>query len=335
MNITLSSEIRGAGFSVPSRVVTNAHFASYLDTSDEWIRDRTGIAERRWVAPGTGASELAEPAARDALRMAGLSSSDIDGIVFATVTPDYVFPSAACFLQRRLGVGKCLAFDVNAVCTGFIYALVTADALIAKGLCQNVLVVGADIFSQLINPNDRTTCILFGDGAGAVVLSKKAASANDWRNESGVYASELHADGNLTDILCVPHGTAKPVTPEALAAGETFLSMAGREVFKHAVRSLVDVSQSVVAKAGFAITDIDFVISHQANKRILSAVGEHLKLAPEKMLSNVERYGNTSAASVPILLAESIQNGVIKKGNLLLLNAVGGGMTWGAVLVRY
>lgn len=342
--VTVFSEVAGVGMFVPERVVTNDHFASYLDTSDEWIRDRTGIVERRWAEPNVSCSELAEKACRSALQSAGLEPADIDGIVVATVTPDYVFPSTACVLQRRLGVTKGPAFDVNAVCSGFVYALVTANGLIATGQCSKVLVVGAEIFSRIINPQDRTTCILFGDGAGAVVLSGvdgktsggavKVASGSDSLLR-GIYCSELFADGSQGDILCVPHGTASALTAERVAAGDHYLRMAGREVFKLAVRSLVEASEGILARTGFAASDVDWFVSHQANQRILSSMAKLLGAPEDKVLSNVERYGNTSAASVPILLAESAGNGKLKRGDLVLLSAFGGGLTWGTVLLRW
>jgi len=345
-DVRVTSQVAGVGMAVPDGVVTNEHFASYLDTTDQWIEERTGIKERRWASKDMSSSELAEPACRNALKNAGMTPDDIDGIVLATVTPDYIFPSTACFLQHRLGIKKGFAFDVNAVCAGFIYALVTADLFIASGRCQNVLVVGTELYSRIIDPQDRNTCVLFGDGAGAVVLSKasekEGSSSEDGQrlvgsasSIRGIYASELHSDGRFTDILNVPSGTAKPVTPESLERGEHFLHMNGREVFKLAVRSLVEVSESVLSQVGVSMDDIDYMVSHQANKRILTAVAKQLKLPEEKNLMNVQKYGNTSAASLPILLAESVENGTLKKGDLVLLSAVGGGMTWGAVLLRW
>ncbi|MCB0323391.1 MAG: ketoacyl-ACP synthase III [Bdellovibrionales bacterium] len=340
--VSVNSRIAGSGMHVPERVIPNSHFASYLETSDEWIRDRTGISERRWVEGTVGASELAEPAARRAIARAGLKPEQIDGIVFATVTPDYVFPSSACFLQQRLGISGGLAFDVNAVCSGFVYALVTADALIAKGLCRRVLVVGADIYSKIINHNDRRTCVLFGDGAGAVVL---VAAGGDEATGSavtggggmirGIYASELGADGSGTDILCTPMGTAAPATPDSLLTDAHYLRMEGREVFKLAVRRLAEINQHVIEANGFSLEQVDYFVSHQANRRILQAMGKNLGIPDEKVLMNVERYGNTSAASIPILLAEAEEQGTLTKGSLVALSAFGGGVTWGAVLLRW
>lgn len=340
--VRVASRITGTGMNLPPRVVGNEHFASYLETSDEWIQDRTGIVERRWVAPDVGASELAEPAARDAIKNAGLTPEDIDGIVFATVTPDYVFPSSACCLQRRLGIKGGFAFDINAVCSGFVYALANADALIARGMAKNILVIGADIFSNLINPQDRTTCVLFGDGAGAVVLSAVPADApgaigasGSTANVRGIYGSLILSDGSFGDILATPEGTAKTRTPESIKAGEHYLTMAGKEVFKLAVRYLGEVNEQILQRVGMSAEDVDYFVSHQANKRILLAMARHLKVPEEKVLMNVEKYGNTSAASVPILLAEASANGTIKPGNLLLLSAFGGGITWGAILLRF
>lgn len=344
--VRVASWIRGSGMFVPEKVVDNNHFASYLETSDEWIRERTGIVERRWAEEGVSASDLAEPACRQAIENAGLKTDDIDGIIVATVTPDSLFPSTACVLQRRLGVRTSLAFDVNAVCSGFVYALVTADGLITAGQCRNVLVVGVDVFSSIVNKNDRGTCVLFGDGAGAVVLSAAASEPaacglsdpfvqGDGGALRGVYASELGADGNYGDILAVPNGTANRPNPESLAAGEHFLRMEGREVFKLAVRRLVDISERVLRRAGIEAEQVDYIATHQANKRIVVSMAKQLKVPLEKVLVNVDRFGNTSAASIPILLAEAESAGTIKPGDLVLLTAFGGGVTWGGALVRW
>lgn len=344
--VCVASRIVGTGMSVPEREVTNDYFASYLDTTDEWIQDRTGIKTRFWADGKMSASELAEPASREAISQAGLQVEDIDGIVFATVTPDCQFPSTACFLQHRLGIKNALAFDVVAVCSGFIYGLVMADSLIASGQCRNVLVVGSELYSRIVDPKDRTTCVLFGDGAGAVVLSSAVpqgsgtGSADRFVKGSarlvrGIYASKLGSDGTGAELLYVPNGTAYQPTPESLAKGEHYLKMAGREVFKLAVRNLTEVSQAVLDQAGIGVEEVDYCISHQANVRILRSFGKQLGLPDEKVLVNIDRYGNTSAASIPILLAESVAKGLFKPGDLLLLNAFGGGFTWGAVLLRW
>lgn len=330
--VAKASRIAGWGHALPERVVTNEFFSSYLDTNDEWIQTRTGIRERRWAGPEESASSLAAPACVDAIERAGLKPADIDGIIVATVTPDYQFPSTACFLQNRLGCPPGLAFDVNAVCSGFVYALATADALIRSGLATNVLVCGVDIYSRIIDVHDRRTCILFGDGAGAVVLT--ATNGEGEASDAGLLRFELGADGAHTGILCVPRGTAREVNPDSLSRGEHFLSMEGREVFRLAVRKLIEVSESVLKHSGYSAGDVDFIISHQANKRILDSMAKAMGIADSKVLANVERVGNTSAASIPILLSESFEAGVLSAGKLVLLSAFGGGVTWGAGLIR-
>lgn len=325
--------ITGVGYNLPDNIVDNNYFASYLETSDEWIRERTGIITRRWSTPEMSASQLAEPAARRAIEMAGISPQDVDAIIVATVTPDYVFPSTACCLQRRLGIDRVLAFDINAVCSGFLYAFVVANSLLNTDQCKNVLVVGVDLYSRIVDKNDRSTCVLFGDGAGVMLLSKSETQVKE--NESAFLGSKLSADGGMGDILKVAKGTASEVTPKSLMQGEHFLTMAGREVFKLAVRNLGDVSLEVLKNAGYTSDDVDYFVSHQANKRILQAMAKHLNVEESKILMNVQHYGNTSAASVPLLFAESVINGQIKRGDLVLLSAFGGGLTWGASLIRY
>ncbi|MCC6954477.1 MAG: ketoacyl-ACP synthase III [Deltaproteobacteria bacterium] len=344
--VNVSSYIRGTGMSVPDRVIPNSYFESYLETNDQWIRERTGIIERRWAEPTMSMSDLALPACERAIASAGLTAADIDGIVVATVTPDYVFPSTACVLQKKLGIRGSLAFDVNAVCSGFVYALVTAEGLVRSGAATNMLVVGADMFSRLIDPNDRTTAILFGDGAGAMVLSAAGESntaptggprvpvIGSPRTTRGIYGSQLHADGSHGDLLCVPGGTAAPVTPESLRDNKHYLTMNGREIFKLAVRGLAEVSDSLLKRHGMEVGDVDHYISHQANARILTAVAKQLGLPVEKLALNVEKYGNTSAARVPLLLAECVSTGRVQQGDLVLISAFGAGLTWGAVLVR-
>jgi 3-oxoacyl-[acyl-carrier-protein] synthase-3 len=319
--------ISGTGYNVPARVVGNDYFASYLETSDEWIRDRTGIAERRWVAPEESASSLALPACQKALVAAGISPAEVDGIIVATCTADYVFPSTACVLQHKLGIAGCLAFDVNAVCSGFLYALSVASSMMSGGVYRNLLVVGVDLFSRIIDKQDRSTCILFGDGAGAVVLSRT-------EEQRGILSYELGADGSMGDLLCVKKGSAREVSAESLATSEHYLSMNGREIFKLAVRAGVESGQKLCSAIGIMPSDIDYMVFHQANQRILAAVGKQLGLSGEQVLSNVERYGNTSAASIPLLMAEFFERGVLKPGQLILLGAFGGGVTWGGMLLR-
>lgn len=338
---TLASYISGTGMCVPDKVVGNDYFASYLDTSDEWIRGRTGIQERRWAEPDVATSEVALPAAISALENAGLNKNQIDGIIVATVTPDYVFPSTACCVQKRLGLSKGFAFDVNAVCSGFVYALVTADGLIRSGVARHILVIGAELFSRIIDMKDRSTCVLFGDGAGACVLSAVDKEAEDEGKDiksqqvRGLIAAELHADGNYGGILNVPLGTASPATACSLSAREHFLTMQGREVFKLAVKSLHEVSDSLLKRFDLLPGDIDYYITHQANERILRSVARMLKLEESQLLMNLDKYGNTSAASLPILMAEASRSGALKPGDLALMTAFGGGITWGAVLLRW
>ena len=345
--VKVASRISGWGKNLPPKVVPNQHFAEYLETTDEWIQDRTGIKERRWAEVDVSASMLAEPACTAAIKQAGLSAGDIDGIIVATVTPDYIFPGTACMLQKRLGIKRGFAYDLNAVCSGFVYALVNADAMIASGHANHILVVGVDLFSRLIDPNDRSTCILFGDGAGAVVLSSalqqpsalgspalSGSISGSSRTVRGIYGCQIHSDGSSGDILGVPSGSACQPTPESLMRGEHYLKMAGREVFKLAVRSLVDLSRQLLTRLQIDLNQVDYFISHQANQRILDAMARQLGAPAEKVLSNVAHYGNTSAASVPILLAEAIENGPVRAGDLILISAFGGGLTWGAALVR-
>lgn len=335
--VHVSSRISGWGMCVPDRVITNSYFESYLDTSDEWIRERTGIQERRWCEPDQATSDIAAPAGAMAIERASLSRDDIDGIVCATVSPDYPFPSTACMIQKKLGLRNCLAFDISAACTGFLYALVTADGLIRSGQCNHVLVVGAEVFSSLINMQDRTTCVLFGDGAGAVVLSRVAEAEQTGSALSlrGLYTSALYADGTKGDFLKVKQGTADRLSADKIAHNEHCLTMEGREVFKFAVRALADVTTTVLERVGMSVDDVDLIVSHQANQRILSSMAKQLGAPESKVPSNVQKYGNTSAASIPILLSELAESGQIKAGSLILLNAVGGGMTWGAAVLRW
>ena len=349
-SITLSSYVAGVGYALPERVISNDYFSSYLETNDQWIIDRTGIKERRWVEPGVAASDLALPACKRALESANLTPKDVDGIVVATVTPDLIFPSTGCIIQAKLGA-KGFAFDVNAVCCGFLYAFSVADGLIASGQARRVLVVGVDVYStSMINHEDRGTCILFGDGAGAVVLS----SAREFLEEDsslrasgptfvqgssrslrGVYNTVIGADGSYGHILKAEMGTACPVTPEHISEHRYHLQMEGREVFKLAVRTLADVNLQVLKNANLSIADVNYLATHQANKRILQSVSKQLAIPDDKVLMNVDRVGNTSSASVPILLGEAVEQGKLKRGDLVILSAFGGGVTWGASLVRW
>jgi 3-oxoacyl-[acyl-carrier-protein] synthase-3 len=314
------SRITGTGSYLPARIVDNAEFAQRLETSDAWIRERTGIARRHIADEKQASSDLALEASRRALDSAGIDAAQIDLIVVATSTPDYIFPSTACLLQAKLGVKGCAAFDVQAVCTGFIYGLATADSFIKNGMARRALVVGAEVFSRILDWNDRGTCVLFGDGAGAVVLSADS--------RPGIHASRLHADGSQAEMLSVPGNVSR-----GKIVGSPFLQMNGQGVFKFAVRVLEESAQETVGAAGMSLEDIDWLIPHQANVRILEATARKLGLPREKLVVTVDHHGNTSAASVPLALDEFVRAGHIRAGHRLLLQGVGGGFTWGSSVV--
>jgi len=314
------ARIVGTGSYLPPRVVTNAELAARLDTNDTWIRERTGIAQRHIADPSQASSDLALRASKRALQAAGVAPDQIDLIIVATSTPDYVFPSTACLLQAKLGVKGSAAFDVQAVCSGFVYGLATADAFIKSGQYRNALVVGAEVFSRILDWNDRGTCVLFGDGAGAVVLAAGS--------QPGIHASRLHADGSHAGMLSVPGNVCG-----GAIVGSPFVQMNGQAVFKFAVKVLEESARETVAAAGMQLADIDWLIPHQANVRILDATARKLGLAPEKLVVTVDHHGNTSAASVPLALDELVQAGKIRPGHRLLLQGVGGGFTWGSSLV--
>ncbi|WP_370178803.1 beta-ketoacyl-ACP synthase III [Alteriqipengyuania sp.] len=318
----IRSVIRGAGSALPTRIVTNDELAAQLDTSDEWIVERTGIRQRHIAGDGETTSSLAIDAARAALSDAGMDASDIDLIVLATATPDNTFPATATKVQAALGCQPCAAFDVAAVCSGFLYAMSTADAMLRSGQASRALVIGAETFSRILDWEDRTTAVLFGDGAGAIVLE-----AEEGDGTRGILTSQLHADGNQHDLLYVDGG---PSTTQTVG----HLRMRGREVFRHAVVNLAQVLTDVVAKAGIEVADIDWVVPHQANIRILESTAKKLGLPPEKVIVTVDRHANTSAASVPLAFATARADGRIKEGDLVLFEAMGGGFTWGASLVR-
>ena len=321
------SRITGTGSHLPARRLSNADMAAMLAerglaTSDEWIVERTGIRARHFADDGVNASDLALPAARAALEAAGRSADDIDLIIVATSTPDMVFPSTACILQHKLGANGCAAFDLQAVCSGFVYALTVADSMIRAGTAKCALVIGAEVFSRILDFNDRTTCVLFGDGAGAVVLEASEAP--------GILAAELHADGRHVGILCVP-GTVSG----GAVAGDPLLKMDGQAVFKLAVGVLESAARAVLAKAGRTEADLDWLIPHQANIRIMQGTAKKLKLPLDKLVVTVDEHGNTSAASVPLALDEAVRAGRIQRGDTLMLEGVGGGFTWGAVLLDF
>ncbi len=316
------SRIAGTGSYLPAKVLTNHDLAKMVDTSDEWIVARTGIRERHVAAENEVASDLSLAAAQRAIANSDLAPADIDLIIVATTTPDMVFPSTACILQSKLGIAGCPAFDVQAVCSGFVYAITIANMFIVSGQAKNALIVGAEVYSRILDWTDRTTCVLFGDGAGAVVLSASP--------EPGVLATKLHADGAYADKLSVPGWVCGGKT-----IGSPLVQMDGGSVFKFAVRVFDEVAREVLEAANMSVSDIDWFIPHQANIRIMEATARKLKLPLKRLISTVERHGNTSAASIPLALDESVSAGRIKRGDNLLLEGVGGGFTWGGVLVRY
>lgn len=325
--MTRFARISGTGSCLPSQRLTNADMVSRLavrgvETSDDWIVERTGIRARHFVADGVYASDLAADACRKALDAAGVKGSEIDLIIVATSTPDMVFPSTAAILQHKLGIAGCPVFDLQAVCSGFIYALTVADAMIRTGSVNKALVVGAEVFSRLLDFNDRTTCVLFGDGAGAVVLQASETP--------GILATDIHADGKHTGILCVPGHVSG-----GLVLGDPLLKMDGQAVFKLAVGVLEDTARAVLAKAGRTEADVDWLIPHQANIRIMQSTAKKLKLPLDKVVVTVDQHGNTSAASIPLALDHAVRAGQVKKGDTLLLEGVGGGFTWGAVLLDF
>jgi 3-oxoacyl-[acyl-carrier-protein] synthase III len=315
------ARIVGTGSYLPPRIVTNRELATRVNTSDEWIVSRTGIRQRHIADERQTSSDLALEAARAALAAAGTSAGDLDLIIVATSTPDYVFPSTACLLQAKLGVRGCAAFDVQAVCSGFVYGLAVADGFVRSGQSRNALVVGTEVFSRILDWSDRATCVLFGDGAGAVVLRAD--------ERPGVHASVLHADGSQAGILAVPGNVCG-----GKIVGSPFVTMDGPAVFRFAVRVLEEVARETVARCGMQIGDIDWLIPHQANVRILDATAKRLRLAAEKLVVTVDRHGNTSAASVPLALDLALRDGRIKRGHKVMLQGVGGGFTWGASLVE-
>ncbi|MDB5899584.1 MAG: fabH [Ramlibacter sp.] len=319
------SRITGTGSYLPPRRVTNTDLAAQLaatgvETSDDWIVERTGIRARHFAEADVTSSDLGVHAARQALEAAGREASEIDLIIVATSTPDMIFPSAACILQHKLGVGGCPAFDVQAVCSGFVYALTVADAMIRTGSASKALVIGAEVFSRILDFTDRTTCVLFGDGAGAVVLEASETP--------GILATDLHADGKHVGILCVP-GTVSG----GKVLGDPLLKMDGQAVFKLAVGVLEQAARATLQKAGRTEADIDWLIPHQANIRIMQGTARKLKLPMDKLVVTVDQHGNTSAASIPLALDAAVRSGKVKQGDTLMLEGVGGGFTWGAVLL--
>jgi 3-oxoacyl-[acyl-carrier-protein] synthase-3 len=325
----IRTRVIGTGAYLPDRRLTNQELERTVETSDRWIVERTGIRERRIAAPDEATSDLATAAGRQALAAAGVPTSSVELIIVATATPDMLFPSTACLVQERLGAKQAFAFDLSAACTGFLYALAVADQYIRAGTYRTVLVIGAEVLSRMIDWTDRTTCILFGDGAGAVVVQAE-------RGARGVLSSHLHSDGALWDLIHIPGGgSRRPPSAETVANRMNFVKMKGSETFRVAVRALEEVAREALAANGLSTDDLALLIPHQANLRILQAVAERLGLPAEKVVINVDRYGNTSAASIPIALDEAVRAGRVRPNDLLLLEAFGAGLTWGAAVVRW
>lgn len=326
MTERIFSRIAGTGSYLPEKVLTNADLAQFVDTSDEWIASRTGIRERHVAAEGETTGDLAFHAATRALEAAGVEASELDLIVLGTTTPDIIFPSTACLVQDRLGANGCPAFDVNAACSGFIYALAVADKFIRSGTAKTALVIGAETLTRMLDWSDRSTCVLFGDGAGAVVL--KADS------DTGVLSTHLHADGGKKELLYNPVGVSKGFKLDEENAGVKVL-MTGNEVFKHAVKALDSVVEETLAANKLDRSQVDWLIPHQANLRIIEATAKRLAMPMERVIVTVDRHGNTSSGSVPLALDEAVRSGRVERGQLLLLEAFGGGFTWGSALLRY
>ncbi len=322
----IRSVVQGCGAYLPERCVTNEELAKKVDTSDEWIQQRTGIKQRHIAADGEFTSHLAIKASQRAIEHAGVKASDLDLIVLATATPDETFPATATRVQAALGMTKGAAFDVQAVCAGFVYAVSVADNLIKGGMASTALVIGAETFSRILDWNDRGTCVLFGDGAGAIVLQAEQGKGN--AADRGILANALHSDGRQHDILYVNGGPSS-------TKSTGFLRMEGKEVFKHAVINMAAVVGEVLEKAGLEPKDIDWLVPHQANKRIIDGTGRKLGLPPERVVVTVDKHANTSAASIPLALDTAVKDGRIKKGDLLLLEGIGGGLAWGASLIRW
>jgi len=323
--MTRRAVVKGVGHYLPERVVPNAEFEKSLDTTDEWIRARSGIERRHFAAPGETTSELAAHAAKAALAMADMDAQDIDAIIVATSTADLTFPSAATMVQDAIGNTSGFAFDVQAVCAGFVYALANANALIISGQADRVLVIGAETFSRIMDWTDRSTCVLFGDGAGAVVL--EAAEGTGASTDRGILATDLNSDGRYKDLLYVDGGVATQNTG--------VLRMEGKEVFRHAVEKLAQTAETALQKVGLGAEDVDWVVPHQANIRIIQSTAKKLGVGMDRVVVTVQDHGNTSAASIPLALSVGVQNGQIKPGDLIVTEAIGGGLAWGAVVIRW
>jgi 3-oxoacyl-[acyl-carrier-protein] synthase-3 len=323
--MTIRATVTGVGHHLPDRVVPNAEFAERLDTSDEWIRERTGIERRHFAAPGETTSSMGAAAARKALAMAGREASEVDAVIVATSTPDLTFPSAATMVQKALGMTGGFAFDLQAVCAGFVYALTTANALMLSGQARRVLVIGSETFSKILDWNDRTTCVLFGDGAGAVLL--EAMETEGLPEDRGVLATDLHSDGSFRDLLYVDGGIS--------TGAQGYLRMEGKEVFRHAVVKLAETAEAALERAGLAPADVDWIVPHQANLRIIKSTAQKMGVPMDRVVVTVQDHGNTSAASIPLALSVGVERGQVKPGDLLVMEAIGGGLAWGSVVLRW
>ena len=323
--MTIRATVTGVGHYLPDRIVPNAEFEALIDTSDEWIRSRSGIKRRHFAAEGQMTSDLATRAAQAALADAGLQAADIDAIIVATSTPDLTFPSVATMVQAGLGMTRGFAFDVQAVCAGFVYALTTANALIVSGQANRVLVIGAETFSRLMNWKDRGTCVLFGDGAGALVL--EAGEGTGTNADRGILSTDLHSDGRYRDLLYVNGGTSTGTTGH--------LVMEGKEVFRHAIEKLAETAHHALDKAGLTPEDVDWIVPHQANIRIIEGTAKRMQVPMDRVIVTVQDHGNTSAASIPLALSVGKARGQIKPGDLLVTEAIGGGLAWGSVVLRW
>jgi 3-oxoacyl-[acyl-carrier-protein] synthase-3 len=323
-----SSNITGSGRYCPEKILTNADLEKIVETSDEWITTRTGIKERRIAADGEACSDLAARAAENALEMAGVDPADLDAVIVGTVSGDTQFPATAVYVQTQLGAKRAAAFDLSAACSGFIYGVNLGHGMIASGQMDRVLVIGAEVLSKFIDWEDRATCVLFGDGAGATVLEPCPAG-------EGILSTHMKSDGSLADLLIIPGGgSRRPLTETSFAEGNQYIKMKGDGVFKYAVRAMADATKWAARQAGVSINDIDLIVPHQANVRIIDAMNDRLKISRDKVVVNLDRYGNTSSASIPIAYDEAVREGRVKPGDLVVLTGFGGGFTWGSVLFR-
>ena len=330
----LRSRIVGTGRALPTKVLSNADLEKMVDTTDQWIVERTGIKERRIIAPGQTTSDLSTDAARAALEMAGLPASAVDCIIVGTITPDTTFPSTAVYVQHKLGVSGCAAFDLSAACAGFVYGLSIADAFVRAGSFKTVLVIGVEILSTITDWTDRNTCVLFGDGAGAVVI--QAEDQPEGQKPRGILSTHIHADGSGAESLLLPAGgTRMPITQLVIDEKLNKVKMNGKQVFQHAVRNIAQACVTALEQNGMKAEDVDLVVAHQANLRIVEAVAQRVGLPMEKFHLNIQKYGNTSSASIPIALDEAVREGKVKDGMHLLMGALGGGFAWGSALIRW